>query len=112
MEQGPTEKFIIEQCARQSLPLPDSIQNAPTLFQGLQLFYSAFMDLTSCRGQGYGTEGPIPWLSISQYCNIHGITGEQREDVIYHVQNMDAVYLEHKGKVLKAKTESGKTKRG
>ena len=66
------------------------------------------MDLTSCRGQGYGTEGPISWLSISQYCHENGILGEQREDLFFFVQNMDAVYLEHKGKQLKAQTNKGK----
>ena len=102
LEQGPTEKFIIEQCYRQKLPLPEKIQNAPELLLGLELFYIAFMNLTSCRTQGYGTEGPIGWLQISEYCLIHGIIGEQRDDLIYHVQKMDEVYLKFKAKKLKA----------
>lgn len=106
MEQGPTEKFIIQQCFQQKLPLPERIQNAPELFQGLELFYLAFMDLTSCRGQGYGTEGPIGWLQISEYCFIHGIIGEQRDDLIYHIQRMDEAYLGFKAKKLKAQTKS------
>ena len=69
---------------------------------GLELFYMAFMDLTSCRGQSYGSEGPIGWLSINDYCRVHGIIGEQREDLIYHVQRLDAAYLEYKTKTLKA----------
>lgn len=69
---------------------------------GLELFYMAFMDLTSCRGQSYGSEGPIGWLSINDYCRVHGIIGEQREDLIYHVQRLDAAYLEYKTKKLKA----------
>lgn len=69
---------------------------------GLELFYMAFMDLTSCRGQSYGSEGPIGWLSINDYCRVHGIIGEQREDLIYHVQRLDAAYLEHKTMKLKA----------
>ena len=71
---------------------------------GLELFYNSFMDLTSCRGQGYGTEGPISWFSISDYCDRHGIIGEQREDLIYHIQKMDEVYLNFKAKKLKAST--------
>lgn len=86
----------------QRMPLPERIQNAPELLQGLELFYMAFMDLTSCRGQGYGTEGPIGWLQISEYCLIHGIIGEQRDDLIYHVQKMDETYLSFKAKKLKA----------
>jgi hypothetical protein len=84
------------------MPLPDRIQNAPELFQGLELFYMAFMDLTSCRGQGYGTEGPIGWLQISEYCFIHAIIGEQRDDLIYHIQHMDESYLKFKANKLKA----------
>ena len=101
MEQGPTEKFIIEQCYRQNLPLPDRIQNAPELFLGLELYYLAFMNLTSCRSQGYGTEGPVGWLQINEYCVVCGIIGEQREDLIYHVQQLDSAYLEFKTKKLK-----------
>jgi len=104
LEQGPTERFIIQQCFQQKLPLPDRIKNAPELLLGLEIFYMAFMDLTSCRGQGYGTEGPISWLSINEYCVIHGIIGEQRDDLIYHVQKMDEAYLKFKAKKLKATT--------
>ena len=64
------------------------------------------MDLTSGRGQSYGTEGPISWLSINEYCVIHGIIGEQREDLIYHVQKLDEVYLKFKTKKLTAATNS------
>ena len=84
------------------MPLPDKIQNAPELLLGLELYYKAFMDLTSCRGQVYGTEGPISWLSINDYCLIHGIMGEQQEDLMYHIQRLDSVYLEHKTKKLKS----------
>ena len=108
LEQGPTEKFIIEQCYRQIMPLPEKIQNAPDLFLGLELFYMAFMDLTSCRGQGYGTEGPIGWLQISDYCFIHGIIGEQRDDLIYHVQHLDAEYLKIKAKKLQTQNKQTK----
>lgn len=84
------------------MPLPDKIANAPYLFQGLELFYMAFVDLTTCRGQGYGSEGPIGWLQIHEYCIVNDIQGEQREDTLYHVQHLDAAYLLFKGKKLKA----------
>ena len=101
MEQGPTEKVIIQQCVRQGLPLPDRIANAPELLLGLDFFYSAFMDLTTCRGTGYGTEGPISWLSILDWANEYGVEGEQREDLFYHIQKLDEVYLTFKAKKLK-----------
>lgn len=66
----------------------------------------AFLDLTTCRGQGYGTEGPISWLTIDEYAERNGIEGEQREDLFYHTQKLDASYLEFKGKKLESKTKS------
>lgn len=102
LEQGPTEKAILQACARERRPPPARIANAPDLLPGLELFYLAFMDLTSCRGQGYGTEGPISWLTIDDYAARCGYLGEQREDLIYHMQRMDAEYLKYKTKKLEA----------
>ena len=59
------------------------------------------MDLTTCRGTGYGTEGPISWLSIRDWANEYSVEGEQREDLFYHIQKLDEVYLTFKGKKLK-----------
>jgi hypothetical protein len=80
------------------------------------MYYQAFMDLTSCRGQGYGTEGPISWLTIAEYADRCGFEGEQRDDLFYFVQKLDAVYLKFKGDKLEAKVNpkapigKGKTK--
>lgn len=85
------------------MPLPDKIANAPELFQGLELFYMAFQDLTTCRGMGYNSEGAVGWLQINEYCMAHGINGEQREDMFYHIQHLDAAYLNYKAKKLQQK---------
>lgn len=53
----------------------------------------AFLDLTSCRDLGT-VEGPITWLTIQRYAEVYEVTGEQREDLFYHVQNLDQAYLE------------------
>lgn len=90
---------------RQRLPLPARIANAPEVEFGLELFYTAFLDLTSCRGQGYGTEGPISWLTINQYADAKGYQEEQREDLFYFMQQMDSVYLDFKSKKLKEKVK-------
>ena len=112
MEQGPTEKTIIEQCIRERRPLPDAIANAPELKFGLELFYMAFMDLTSCRSIGYGA-GPIPWSAIQTWCAAYDIQGEQREDLFYHVERLDKSYLDWSVKKQKAVTQSTKPpKRG
>lgn len=61
---------------------------------GSELFYMAFMDLTSSRSLGYMSPGPIPWHAIHLYCEANGVTGEQREDVFYHVEHLDKLYLD------------------
>lgn len=88
------EKFLLQQAQRNRRPIPERIANAPFLFQGLELYLQAFMELTSCRGLGYGSIGPIPWLSIQTYCEVYDIVDEQREDLFYHVQRLDKVYME------------------
>ena len=90
---GKDERDIVEKCIRARQPFPNAILNAPELQIGLNLFYVAFLDLTSCRTLGYA-QGPIPWLAIHHYCDAHDITGEQREDVFYHVSHLDKAYLD------------------
>jgi hypothetical protein len=98
LEQGPTEKTIIEQCIRQRMPLPDRIKNAPSLNLGLDLFYLAFLELNSCRALGYGSEGPVPWLAIKDFCAFYNIVDEQCEDLFFHVQRLDQAYLEFRNR--------------
>jgi hypothetical protein len=102
LEQGPVEKTIIEQSRRQNLPLPDKIANAPVLEIGLDLYYTAFLELMTCRSVGFSA-GPIPWLAINEYCNAHEIYGEQKDDVIFHVHALDSVYLDWSSKQLEKK---------
>lgn len=85
-------------------PLPDRIKNAPELQLGLEFFYLAFLELSSCRYLGFGA-GPIPWLSISSYCEINDVVGEQREDLIFHVQKLDQAYLDWESKKIKSKSD-------
>lgn len=87
-----TEKTILEQCYRSRLPLPTKIQNAPELMRGVELYFTAFMELTTCRAIGFG-DGPIPWTATQRYCEVNEIEGEQREDLFYLVGYMDAAYL-------------------
>lgn len=86
---------------RDRQPLPERIQNAPELYLGLEMYYLAFLDLTSCRAAGYGTEGPISWMTIEEYADRKEIYGSQREDLHYYISNMDASYLEFKSTKLK-----------
>lgn len=108
MEQGPTEQTIIRQCLQVRRELPAKIRDAPELRFGLELYFGAFFDLSSCRGSGMG-EGPIPWSAIADYCNAHGFEGDQIDDTFYLVRAMDNAYLGHHEKSLKKKIKSGKS---
>lgn len=96
-EQAPHETKIIETALKSGQPIPNKIQNAPELWPGLELFYLAFLELSSTRNVGFGL-GPIPWTSMSDYCVAHDIEGEQRDDLIYHVSHLDLEYLKYKDK--------------
>jgi hypothetical protein len=89
------------------MPIPERIQNAPTLHFGLELYYLAFLDLTSCRGTGYGTEGPIPWLAMDRWAVRHELSDEQWQDLQFHLGRMDEVYLKYKAEKLKASLGKG-----
>lgn len=96
----------MEQCIRDGVPFPDTIANAPELGPGLDFFYMAFLDLTSCRELGHAV-GPISWLTIQRYSEVYEVEGEQREDLFYHVQRMDEAYL--KWSAAKAKKDAKAT---
>jgi hypothetical protein len=93
LEQGPVEKGILEQVRRNRMPIPEKFRSAPELHAGLDLFYIAFMDMSSCRQLGFGAIGPIDWLTINAYCDAHGLRGEQREDMFFFINKMDSAYL-------------------
>lgn len=97
---APKERGIVEQAYRMGKPLPDNIANAPELLLGLDLYFTAFMDLTTERPIGYG-EGPIPWSAVRRWCHEHAIIGEQLEDMHYHIRKLDSVYLDHRAEQAK-----------
>lgn len=94
LEQGQTEKKILDNCVRFGQPIPDKIANAPELWLGLGLYYTGFQMLTTSRSSGMGI-GPISWVSISEYCLVNEIDGEARDDFIYLINAMDSAYLTH-----------------
>ncbi len=79
------------------MPIPESIKNAPQLRMGLELYLGAFLDLDQDRPVGFGL-APIPWGTVFDYCARLDIVGEQREDLLYHVKALDAVYRQHQNK--------------
>lgn len=75
--------------------LPKAIKNAPVLLPGLQIYIEAFDRLGTCRQIGFGGVGQISWFQIQEYCDRTGITDEeQREDMEYHINALDAAYID------------------
>jgi hypothetical protein len=102
LEQGATEQAILRQCAQLKLPIPDAIANAPILTEGLELYFMAFLDLTTCRSYGM-SEGPIPWTAIKDWATYNGLSVTQTEDLFYMVREMDNAYLDYRAKKQKQK---------
>lgn len=104
MRMGATEEKLVEQMIRDGIELPDHLKNAPSLLVGLELFYNAFQELTTCRQLGMSL-GPIPWTAIDVYCIRYSLEGDQRDDVFFHVENLDD---EYRNEVEKKAAKKGK----
>ena len=74
------------------LALPDNVRLAPSLLGGLDAYYLAFMQLTTCRPVSE-IVGPIPWTAINQFAIRHDITGDDFDDLVYLIGEMDDTYL-------------------
>lgn len=92
MTKGPKERTIIRNCYAHNMPLPDSIAFAPELQLGLELFYSAFWDLTTCRPSGW-TVQPIPWSAVVEWGQMHELDAEEMDDLIFYTREMDGEYI-------------------
>ena len=103
LEQGKTEEEIIRQCQLHRMPLPDKIANAPTLELGLDFYFTAFTELTTCRPVGMG-EGMIPWTAIKEWGVFNKLDEEEFYDFKYLISAMDSAYIDFKVKKMKAST--------
>ncbi len=108
MGQGKTEAKIIEQARKMGMPLPDMIANKPELGAGLELYWKAFVELSSDR-QISMAEGPIPWISINMWACRHGIFGDDFDRFVAVIRGLDEAYLKKQSK-KKKKTPMGKGK--
>jgi hypothetical protein len=79
---------------REGLPLPKAIASAPQLMLGLELYFDAFFDLSTCRSMGFSM-GPIPWSAMRDYALAFEFSEEQAEDLFHYVRVMDIEYMKH-----------------
>lgn len=59
---------------------------------GLEFYFRAFIDLTTCRGSGW-TVGPIPWSEVQAYADAYDLDEEEADTLHYHIAQMDAAFL-------------------
>jgi hypothetical protein len=85
----------VEQARINRAPVPTRIKNAPQLWVGLELFYRAFYDLTTCRpNTGFGA-GEIPWTATEEYARSMRMDWEQKTRLHYLIRALDRAYLEY-----------------
>lgn len=83
---------MISAAIRRRQPLPDVIANAPQLFPGLEAYYEAFTELSTCRTNGMAM-GPIPWSAINEYAKRYDYTGEGFDYLVRMVRALDDTFL-------------------
>ena len=98
------ELRIIKQCFQTRRQLPEFIRNAPELHLGLELFYTAFFDLTGDRHIGMGP-GPIPWSAMVAYASINGLDEGETDDLLYFLRKMDHEYLRYHQRRMEEKSK-------
>ena len=89
---GKAEELIVNQCVIQRMPLPSVIEDCPELIPGLEVFYEAFIELSSCRQSGFGAS-PIPWDAMNTYADVNKFEGEDKDEFFYFVRALDNHYL-------------------
>lgn len=69
---------------------------------GLELYWTAFHELNSCRSFGMGL-GPIPHTAILDYAQAYGFSEDQFDTLVFHVRAMDRAYLDYNQREQKKK---------
>lgn len=117
MEHGKYVETILKQCKYEGRD-PSTVKflrEAPTLLPGLDLYYNAFWELTSCRQIGMGV-GPIPWTAVEAYGHSNGFdepvtlvtedgveVNDLMDDLHYFITMMDSAYMKWSAKKSESK---------
>jgi hypothetical protein len=88
LEMGPIEQSIIKQHLKSGQPIPERIQNAPELIEGLNLYLIAFFELDSERQSSLGY-APIPWSAIKDWGLFYDLDDEQMATLYSCIRAMD-----------------------
>ncbi len=80
----------MEMALRQGQPIPKAILDNEDLPPGLDFYMEAFATLCDSRAS---PESGIPYSEKLFYCEAEGIHGEDRDDFIYLITQLDIVYV-------------------
>ena len=106
MEQGPSEERLLQQVRQNpGMAIPDKIANAPDLLPGLEMYWIAFSDLTTCRSEGMD-EGRIPWTAVIRYAEWLKLNDEETDDFVTLIKAMDETYINHRRGEAKRKSKT------
>lgn len=97
--------------ARRTGRLPDRVANAPQLDPGLELFWVAYCDLSTCRPASMGDLAPIPWTAVDQWATKFKLDDEQEERLHFIVGKMDKAMIAWEKKKSGNKSKSGRAGR-
>lgn len=86
------------------------IEMWPQLQPGLELYWTAYHEISTDRPQSISEIAPIPFSAIARYAKIFGICGEDFEDLLYFVRAMDRTFLEWVDNKKQPKATQGKVK--
>lgn len=102
----------VRQCRKMRRPLPSILVDMPELNPGLEMYWTAFHELDSCRPFGFGV-GPIPITSVFQYARELSFSPRQTDNLIHHVRAMDKAYIDYTQDKEKSKApKNSKVRKG
>lgn len=100
--QGKNEEKIVRLAKANRQEIPDIIKNKPQLLPGLDIYYKAFWELSTCRSIGM-MEGPIWWIAIRDYADEMEFTGIDRIRFFFLIKQMDSEYTSVRAKEVEKK---------
>ena len=99
------EKEAQLRIAQGRAPLKRSMAEPDEVFEDLQAVWDGWWHLGAGRQVGMAIGG-LSWTEMRNWCEDHGITGEERLRWIRLMQAMDATALAHWGRKQGAKSDA------
>ena len=95
---GENSEKIIQAAIDSGNEIPQALLDKPDLPQSMVFFWTAFLELNTCRG-----EGNIPWTAIDRYAERYDVTDDLFEDLVEIIALLDDAMIEHREKERKKK---------